>query len=700
MTTPTNKPVPSKEPADLLFNAEKLDEAVNGTGQTYLDRFGVPRMTLPGAMASIAAVVIRGAWVTATLYSPRDVVSNGGTWYIALDTHTSGATFAGDLAAHWRVYQGVLASDLSDTATPSKGDATLGVKTAVTGAQATTQHQINEERTSVFQFLTSTQIAAVASEAGASGAICSAALQAGLDGVRSGSMLGLNTFPVGTYVLDVPLRIKNGTSRISWRGDSRIRSILTPNAADIKQAPQNVNALIINQDNNPHFCMENMRMTGTNGYTGVGIYCVEGGGADASGQCIFSGVFRNLWIDFGTTNTGFMVGCTQNTVFDTMTFENMKGIFNLQGVGSGDNFYSNVTMLSCFDQFMLQTTDTNGSFAMTVRGMHVYNHLRGHVFDVQNWIGGVIDDVYFEAGAGNLGSTGVGRFKACNGTLLSNIYALARSGVPACAIGLEFDTFAGKVSQGVINGDIGIRLTGTGAMALEINNFDFTDCNAACLQIFGNITGTLITRGCKFNRAQGYGFVNQVASSCDWYSIGDEFLDAGLSGTASYRNIAIATSGKVVLTRPRIGRTTGSAAAQYWIEATGSGTVDIYDPVYVGVPPSGIVSPASTQAVNIHITPAAGIRTITAATATVLESDYDLIFNRAGTVTVTLPAASSWPGRELCGKTIQAQSVISASSNVVPLAGGAAGTALLAATAGKFFRLKSDGSNWNVMEAN
>jgi hypothetical protein len=51
-------------------------------------------------------------------------------------------------------------------------------------------------------------------------------------------------------------------------------------------------------------------------------------------------------------------------------------------------------------------------------------------------------------------------------------------------------------------------------------------------------------------------------------------------------------------------------------------------------------------------------------------------------------------------KTTQAQTVDSASSNVVPLAGGAAGTAILTATAGKYAELVSDGTNWVIMSAN
>ncbi|MCS3725513.1 hypothetical protein [Bradyrhizobium betae] len=77
-----------------------------------------------------------------------------------------------------------------------------------------------------------------------------------------------------------------------------------------------------------------------------------------------------------------------------------------------------------------------------------------------------------------------------------------------------------------------------------------------------------------------------------------------------------------------------------------------------------------------------------------------VIFNASGTFTATLPTASANPGRVLYVKNIAAQTVNSASSNVVPLAGGAAATALLTNTAGKWAVLQSDGTNWVVMSAN
>lgn len=89
--------------------------------------------------------------------------------------------------------------------------------------------------------------------------------------------------------------------------------------------------------------------------------------------------------------------------------------------------------------------------------------------------------------------------------------------------------------------------------------------------------------------------------------------------------------------------------------------------------------------------------TVTDATYTVLATDYALICNRAGTVTLTLPSAATYSGRIIRVRTITANTVVSAGSDVVPLAGGAAGTAILAATAGKWADLQSDGTNWQIM---
>jgi len=92
--------------------------------------------------------------------------------------------------------------------------------------------------------------------------------------------------------------------------------------------------------------------------------------------------------------------------------------------------------------------------------------------------------------------------------------------------------------------------------------------------------------------------------------------------------------------------------------------------------------------------------TVTAASYAMAAADTSIIANRAGTVTLTLLSAALNPGRKLWVRTIQNQTLVSASANVVPLAGGSPGTAILSNTAGKWALLQSDGSSWQIMAAN
>lgn len=83
---------------------------------------------------------------------------------------------------------------------------------------------------------------------------------------------------------------------------------------------------------------------------------------------------------------------------------------------------------------------------------------------------------------------------------------------------------------------------------------------------------------------------------------------------------------------------------------------------------------------------------------TVADTASFIISNRAATNTLTLPAAATSTGRVLFISTIGGNfTVVSASSNVVPRAGGAASTSILPATDGSWAMLVCDGTNWIIM---
>ena len=133
--------------------------------------------------------------------------------------------------------------------------------------------------------------------------------------------------------------------------------------------------------------------------------------------------------------------------------------------------------------------------------------------------------------------------------------------------------------------------------------------------------------------------------------------------------------------------TTAAGAATEKVRITSAGNIGI-----------GTMSPASL------LTVAGPISTQAPATKTaaysMIATDSSLIFNGAASIILTLQAASSWTGRILYVKTIAAFTVDSASANVAPLGSATAGTAILAATAGKWAMLQSDGTNWVIMAGN
>jgi len=109
----------------------------------------------------------------------------------------------------------------------------------------------------------------------------------------------------------------------------------------------------------------------------------------------------------------------------------------------------------------------------------------------------------------------------------------------------------------------------------------------------------------------------------------------------------------------------------------------------------------NTRWTNVPASTLLGAPVTKTADFTLGDTENFVINDKSGSAcVVTLPAASSWTGRQVCFKTIQAQALDSASSNVVPLAGGAAGTAILTGTAGNWAILVSDGTNWIIMAAN
>jgi hypothetical protein len=139
-----------------------------------------------------------------------------------------------------------------------------------------------------------------------------------------------------------------------------------------------------------------------------------------------------------------------------------------------------------------------------------------------------------------------------------------------------------------------------------------------------------------------------------------------------------------------------SGATWNYVNA-GAGAANAIQTYIPGAFPSSTLGPnARTSGWSLNKAPV----TVSADPYTVVQSDLTLVADLAATITMALPVASTCPGRKLRFTTRQAQLVISSQSNVIPLAGGAASNAILAATAGKWAELESDGLYWAITAAN
>lgn len=150
--------------------------------------------------------------------------------------------------------------------------------------------------------------------------------------------------------------------------------------------------------------------------------------------------------------------------------------------------------------------------------------------------------------------------------------------------------------------------------------------------------------------------------------------EAWTDGTVLYYDPAVA--GGLTKTKPAMPNPIVLMAAV--VNAASNGTLFVR-PTYKDGTGMEVTTPPYTKTANFAIT----------------DGETWLINNKSGSsCTVTLPSASANPGRVLHFQNYQAQTLVSNASNVVPIAGGAAGTAILAAVAGDTATLASDGTNW------
>lgn len=422
-----------------------------------------------------------------------------------------------------------------------------------------------------------------------------AAIQQAIDGCSTGIIF----LPSGIYKISQPLLIRliSFTNIILW-GESRTSTYIMPLTVDISHSPQNINTMVFNQADNGKLSFFNLRFSTDVAYTGIAIYCKEGGGADGSGNAIFSGSIDNCWFDHNSTSTGVLRGGLNNYRVSNNTFEFMKGCFYRDGGGMGDVLFTNNAINNAYDAFYDGMTDTVGDNFVTIDGLHLVGHNRGQAIQTQNSNSMVISNVTVQANSPNLGTVGLFSFKNCTNILASNficdqVSIFGGSGLLGEVITIEGSEV--KLAIGTINiPDVGLRVTGTSASILDINGVDIFNAITCSFRVLtGTPTGRVTVRNSNWSDSQSNIILFSNAAGIDFFMSDCRVMNAGLGAIAGARNFNLNTSGTVVITNCRIGHDNVAAIGAFYFDVSGAGTYTVIDPTIVGTPPSGLATGAA-----------------------------------------------------------------------------------------------------------
>ena len=238
-------------------------------------------------------------------------------------------------------------------------------------------------------------------------------------------------------------------------------------------------------------------------------------------------------------------------------------------------------------------------------------------------------------------------------------------------------TGAGLGITPVINGGTGLGTIPTNGQLLIGNGTGYT------LNTLNAGTGISVTNGAGTISVANTGVLSFAGGT------------TGLTPAAATAG-AVTLAGKLVIAN---GGTNATATPTAGAVAYGTGTAYAFTAAGTAgqiLTSAGAGSPTwATPVVNTVSAPVTKT-----ADFTVAVGEAWLINNKSGsTCTVTLPAAASWIGRQLIFKNMQAQTLVSASSNVVPIDSTSAGTAILLDVVGNWATMVSDGTNWVIMQA-
>lgn len=487
----------------------------------------------------------------------------------------------------------------------------------------------------VFRYYTAAQIAQTQAFSSSPTLDCSAAINTAIQ-----ASTGDIYFPTGIHYISAPIYIP-ATVNVNLRfvGESRTNTKIEPMANSIADA-LNINAVIINQQYNGKFSLHRMRIStgdylSVNDWSGFSLHAVQplawsssvgyvagaivilsgsyyvciaantnqtppnatywalcgtnsAGYTAAACNYIFSGSIDQCWFDASSVQP-FFVGGLNNYFVTNVTFEFQKGCFSFTG-SAADVHFTDISLSSCYDYFIQSTQGFSN--ILSIRGLHSYTHHRGVLFNISNASAIEIDGVVLQAAYPpdpNLGGVGIGSFTNINDLQITGLNVMTSSTLKtgATATQLTFSEVDGMVSDSLLDGcDVGIDIAG-GANRLSFDHVDIVNTQTAAFQVTGAASGVITASSCNWSDGQNSLIIFTSAASFDFYLSNMRLLNAGIGGIATNNILNVDSSGIVRLTDCYIGQNNSSAVAAYYIDASGSGSLEIVDPRIIGAPPSG-----------------------------------------------------------------------------------------------------------------
>ena len=448
--------------------------------------------------------------------------------------------------------------------------------------------------------------------------------------------------------------------------------------------------------------------SGANTQTGIHLYLAE--------ACIVADSCSVTWVDYVGVNLARSINCSaQPTVKHARAVGLAYGIAISQGSlgcavdgGYGEDLRHYVTV-GDNDGVSINCRATN-NVVMHCTSAGIDSHVASFNFIAQG------NQITLADGAGNEGIT----LQGLNGQAIENTVR----GVTGSGIFMQpLVTASGYKNKGVARGNH-IHLK-DGAAGTQVGVYFQNEATSGTDWEAGDMDGNFVYGGAgSTGSIHFYILANRSAGEVKNITVrGNISVHNSLSQALYIRALGTNSVVSNVVATGNVLKTSGTHAIYVLAEGTGSSvskvvvngsTIDGGSSATVAITASPGAVTGFAEGDNIY-TPGAGSlfvitgsptdlrlttarrstpSTITTATGATVPYTDTYIINYAGTVTFTLASAPTFFGREVMLRTITANAVDSASSNVVPLDSATAGTAILSASDGAWAVLKSDGTNW------